>query len=184
MSRMLLVFRALPSTLHRRFSCTTAGRSRSSGEADPSESLFRYTSGRWLFNEEDQLRRRYLTFNVDGLKQIAECTQNSRCVDVLKLQEGFNNKVYSMRFESGSEVIARLPTPIAGHPHWVVASEVATLDFVSPPSLSLRSLWLTSRTIAQERPRYTCSKSAQLEYAGPRTQPSRSGIHAHGACTW
>ena len=95
------------------------------------EHFFRYTSGRWLCNEEAELARRYLEFDVEILKRVAGLTQQSRCIGLRKVQEGFHNKIFLLQFENGSEAIARLPSPVAGHPHWTVANEVATLEFVS-----------------------------------------------------
>jgi hypothetical protein len=43
---------------------------------------------------------------------------------------GFYNKIYSIEFENGAEVIARIPHPIAGPARYVVASEVATMDYL------------------------------------------------------
>jgi len=38
--------------------------------------------------------------------------------------------VYSVKFDNGTEVIARIPHPIAGPSRNVIASEVATMDFL------------------------------------------------------
>jgi hypothetical protein len=95
------------------------------------EHLFRYTSGQWLCNEEAKLAQRYLKFDVENLKRVAGLTQQSYCVGMRKLQEGFHNKVFLIQFENGSEAIARLPSPMAGHRHWTIANEVATLQYVS-----------------------------------------------------
>lgn len=38
-----------------------------------------------------------------------------------------------LSMEDGREVIAKMPNPNAGVPHYTTASEVATMDFVSPP---------------------------------------------------
>jgi hypothetical protein len=74
--------------------------------------------------------KRYVKFNVQALVQIASRTVGSRCLHLSKLPEGLNNKVFSLRMENGKEILARIPNPNVGHPHYVVASEVATLDFV------------------------------------------------------
>lgn len=47
-----------------------------------------------------------------------------------KLAEGLYNKVFAQKMENEEEILARIPNPNAGHPKYVVASEVATLDFV------------------------------------------------------
>jgi hypothetical protein len=92
--------------------------------------FFCYTSGRWLYNEPLQLKKRYVRFNVPALQQIAGRIASSRCVEMTKIPEGLYNKVFSLRMENGREILARIPNPNAGHPQRVVASEVATLDFV------------------------------------------------------
>ncbi|KAJ7442647.1 kinase-like domain-containing protein [Mycena latifolia] len=46
-----------------------------------------------------------------------------------KLAEGNDSKIFLLTFDNGSELIAKVPTPIAGHPHLSTASEVATMDY-------------------------------------------------------
>ncbi|KAL9601964.1 MAG: hypothetical protein Q9219_002188 [cf. Caloplaca sp. 3 TL-2023] len=92
--------------------------------------LFRFTSGRWLYDEQNQMAKRYVQFDVDALLQIAGQALKSRCVELKKLPEGLSNKVFSLRMANGKEILARIPNPSAGHPYYVVASEVATLDFL------------------------------------------------------
>ncbi|OJJ67105.1 hypothetical protein ASPBRDRAFT_34417 [Aspergillus brasiliensis CBS 101740] len=92
--------------------------------------FFCYTSGRWLYNEPLQLKKRYVKFNVSALQQIAGRIASSRCVEMKKIPEGLYNKVFSLKMENGREILARIPNPNAGHPQRVVASEVATLDFL------------------------------------------------------
>ncbi|OJJ43599.1 hypothetical protein ASPZODRAFT_136051 [Penicilliopsis zonata CBS 506.65] len=91
---------------------------------------FSYTSGRWLFNEQQQLDKRYIEFDIPALQRIAGQAVGSRCMKMDKLPEGLFNKVFSLHMENGKEVLARIPNPNAGHPRYVVASEVATLDFL------------------------------------------------------
>lgn len=95
-----------------------------------SNALFCYTSGRWLYDEESQLRKRYVEFNIDALKHYASQATGSACVKLNKLPEGLHNKVFSLQMETGREVIARIPNPNAGNSRIVVSSEVATLEFV------------------------------------------------------
>lgn len=46
------------------------------------------------------------------------------------------NKAFILTMEDGKQVIARVPIPNAGRPHFTTASEVATIDFVGlvPPT--------------------------------------------------
>ncbi|KAJ9273664.1 hypothetical protein DTO212C5_298 [Paecilomyces variotii] len=95
------------------------------------EEFFRNTSRRWIFNETDRLNERFVKFRPTELQRIAgEALQQNHCPDISKLAEGGFNKVFSLRARNGREVIARIPTPIAGPPHYTTASEVATMDFL------------------------------------------------------
>lgn len=106
-------------------------------QIETSSNFFRYTSGRWLLDEQKQLERRYVQFDIAALQQTAGQICGSQCVQMTKLPEGLFNKVFSLRMENGKEVLARIPNPNAGDPRSVVASEVATLDFVCAVSLSI-----------------------------------------------
>jgi hypothetical protein len=57
-------------------------------------------------------------------------------VKVVKISEGQFNKAFLLTMDDEREVIAKLPNPNAGLPHFTTASEVATMNFVrSPPFL-------------------------------------------------
>ncbi|KZV80714.1 hypothetical protein EXIGLDRAFT_780623 [Exidia glandulosa HHB12029] len=95
------------------------------------ESFYRYTSGRWLRDEERQLALRYQRFDVEALKRaVLDCTGAKSVLDIRKLPEGRCNKVFLVELDNSRTVIARIPTPIAGPPHLVTASEVATIHFL------------------------------------------------------
>lgn len=113
-----------------RFSRRWAHSGSNHGSPMADEHLFSYTSGRWLYKESLQLKKRYVKFNVEALKKIAAQILDSRCVGISKLSEGLYNKVFSLTMENGREILARIPNPNAGHSRYVVASEVATLGFV------------------------------------------------------
>ena len=98
---------------------------------DPFEDFYRYTSGRFLFNEAEQLAERYRRFNVPALKNIAAEALSARtCTSMVKLNEGSFNKVYLLKFDNGAEAIARIPHPNAGPALYTTASEVATMDYL------------------------------------------------------
>ncbi|EZG03221.1 hypothetical protein H106_06718 [Trichophyton rubrum CBS 735.88] len=93
--------------------------------------LFEYTAGRWLWGEEEQLAAHYVKFDVTALCQVAADAVGSRsCTNITKLPEGNFNKVLLLTMDDGKEVIAKIPNPNAGHPHFVTSSEVATMEFV------------------------------------------------------
>ena len=61
------------------------------------EQFFRYTSGRWLWDEEKQLQERYRVFNVNELRSAAAASAESECcVSITKLAEGGFNKVFRL----------------------------------------------------------------------------------------
>ncbi|KAL4919845.1 kinase-like domain-containing protein [Aspergillus aurantiobrunneus] len=95
------------------------------------ESLNRFTSGRWLWNERQQLASRYVQFNLSALLRLAASAIGSKaCTQVIIISEGQYNKVFLLIMDDGREVIAKLPSPNAGRPHFTTASEVATMDFL------------------------------------------------------
>lgn len=95
------------------------------------EDFFRYTSGRWVFNEAKQLRCRYIKFDMNVLARIAAESVGSRsCRKVEKFAEGQFNKVFLMTTEDGKEVIAKVPQPNLELPYYTTASEVATMDYL------------------------------------------------------
>lgn len=68
---------------------------------------------------------------MNELARIAAESVGSRsCRMVEKYQEGRCNKIFLMKTEEGKEVIAKVPQPNAGRPHFTTASEVATMDYV------------------------------------------------------
>lgn len=96
------------------------------------EHLFRYTSGRWLWDEEQHLHGRYKAFNVTELQNLAaKAIGADRCVSITKLAEGGFNKVFRLLMHGGKSVLARIPNPNAGPSFYTTASEVATMEFVS-----------------------------------------------------
>lgn len=96
------------------------------------ENLFHYNSGRWLWDEEQQLCDRYKAFNVTELRNLAaKAIGADRCVSITKLAEGGFNKVFRLLMHDGKSVLARIPNPNAGPSFYTTASEVATVEFVS-----------------------------------------------------
>lgn len=103
----------------------------SAGMPPPDTDLFRYTSGRWLWDEEQQLRDRFSPFNMPELQRIAaQSVGADTCIAITKLAEGLFNKTFRLELDNGSSVIARIPHPIAGPRYYTTASEVATMEFV------------------------------------------------------
>lgn len=95
------------------------------------QDFFNYTSGRWICNESQQLRSRRVEFSVSALKALAANSVGAKeCIHMIKLPEGLCNRVFLMSLDNGREVVARIPTSVAGPTHWNTASEVATMKLM------------------------------------------------------
>lgn len=94
------------------------------------DDIFRYSSGRWLVDEKQQLEQRFVKFNVERLcrEAVSLFRDATKCVRVVKVEGNFN-KSFLLTMDDGSEVIAKLPCRNAGTRSLITASEVATLQF-------------------------------------------------------
>lgn len=94
------------------------------------EELYTYTNGRFLVNEAHACNRRYVRFDVDQLCKVAASAGEALSpIHAIEKMEGGFSKALLMRKEDGSEIIAKIPFPIAGPPKYTTASEVAVLQY-------------------------------------------------------
>ena len=92
-----------------------------------------YTRGRWVFDEEKNLRDRYVPFDIGELIKVATKALGldpSACIHVAKLPEGEYSKALLLTMGDERQIVAKLPNPNAGRAFYVTASEVATMAFV------------------------------------------------------
>lgn len=83
-------------------------------------------------DEAENLRKREIKFDLNRLARVAaDSVGAARCIAIKKYPDGMFNKAFLMSMDDGREVIAKVPNPNAGIPHYTTASEVATMDFVS-----------------------------------------------------
>src|SRR5271169_4759991 len=95
------------------------------------QDFFNYTSGRWICNENQQLSSRRVEFSVSALKAVAAKSAGAKeCIRMTKLPEGLCNRAFLMSLDNGRDVVARIPTSVAGPAHWNTASEVATMKLM------------------------------------------------------
>lgn len=148
------------------------------------ESFYRYTSGRWLWDEPAQLSRRYVKFDMAQLAQIAaESVGASSCVEIEKVPEGNFNKTFLLTMDDGNKVIAKVPNPNAGRRHFATASEVATMDFVRKPVL-LCAVKVANKTMAgKECLENPGSQSVCMELPAG-TESSQRRVYSHGEDAW
>jgi hypothetical protein len=99
------------------------------------EDFHRYTRGRFVCDEAQNMAKRCVDFNIQELQNIAaHATDSKSCVNFEKLSEGQNSKAFLLTMDDGAQVVAKLPNPCGGRPHFTTASEVATMDYVSIPA--------------------------------------------------
>ncbi|EFR02271.1 phosphotransferase enzyme family protein [Nannizzia gypsea CBS 118893] len=94
------------------------------------EDFFRFTRGRFVYDEAEQLRQRHVEHSINELAATAAKAIGARkCIDVRKCPDGLYNKAFLLTMDNGNEVISKIPNPNAGPAHLTTASEVATMDF-------------------------------------------------------
>ncbi|PKY04219.1 hypothetical protein P168DRAFT_297132 [Aspergillus campestris IBT 28561] len=78
------------------------------------------------FNEQRELSKRYVRFNLQHLLDVAVnvCEGARHCTKVLKCSEGLRNKEFILIMDNGAEVFAKLPNPNAGPARFTTASEL------------------------------------------------------------
>lgn len=85
--------------------------------------------------DQDNERRakRYIDFDFDKLceKVLTYCPDASYIVSYNK-EEGGYNRVFIFLFDNGEQIVARLPTQVAGPATLTTNSEVATIAYSKP----------------------------------------------------
>ncbi|BAE61694.1 unnamed protein product [Aspergillus oryzae RIB40] len=95
--------------------------------------LFEYTTGKWIYNDALRHRERRRAFNVSELKRLAALAVQQKEDDIAgfeKLAEGGFNRSFKITMRDGFQFVARIPYPVTEPKFLVVASEVATIDFL------------------------------------------------------
>ncbi|KAI5196877.1 hypothetical protein E4T39_07553 [Aureobasidium subglaciale] len=102
-----------------------------SGKNMPSNAeTFNFTRGRFITNEQHELSQRHRTFNVTELaRHAARVVQADHCLSIKKYPDGMYNRVLLLSMDNGKEVVAKIPNPNSGQPHFTTASDVATMKF-------------------------------------------------------
>ncbi|KAK2789050.1 Phosphotransferase enzyme [Onygenales sp. PD_12] len=97
----------------------------------PYDEFYKYTGGRWLWDEEKQFKARYKEFDVPALQEAAaRAVGATQCQHISKVIDGQYNKVFRLVMDNGAVVIANLPYLISGcPPYYSTASTAATMEF-------------------------------------------------------
>jgi hypothetical protein len=85
------------------------------------------------WNEELRRAERRLPFNVNELANLAAAAVRRRPGDIVKFEklaeDGFN-RTFLVSMRDGFQMVARIPYPMTEPKHLLVASEVATMDYL------------------------------------------------------
>ncbi|EPS27139.1 hypothetical protein PDE_02082 [Penicillium oxalicum 114-2] len=102
-----------------------------SNDLVPNDTLFTYSSGRFLYNEVARLREQHVRFDVAALETaIAKHVGHGKVKQLVKLSEGGFNRVLLATMEDGFKAIVKIPYKISVSKTYATASEVATLTFL------------------------------------------------------
>jgi hypothetical protein len=95
------------------------------------DDIFNFTRGRFVCDKAFKMSQRHVHFNVEELARLAaESVRAKSCASIEKYPDGMYNKAMLLTMDDGAQVVARVPNPNAGKPHFTIASEVASMDFV------------------------------------------------------
>ena len=67
---------------------------------------------------------------MNELCKAAGAVVGKMCVNVEKCPDGLYSKAFLLTMDNDEQVVAKVPNPNAGLPHYTTASEVATMDLV------------------------------------------------------
>ncbi|CAG7982710.1 unnamed protein product [Penicillium nalgiovense] len=94
------------------------------------DEFFKFTHGRFVVEEAENLRRHEIKFDLNKLAQVAaDSVGAAQCISIKKYPDDMFNKSFLVTMVDGQEIVAKVPNPNAGVPHFTTASEVATMDF-------------------------------------------------------
>lgn len=113
----------------------------------PDETLFSYSSGRFLYNEQARLRERYVSFDASALEKAVAMHVGHRGVkNLVKISEGGFNRVLLATMEDGFQAIVKIPYWISVPKTYATASEVATLTFLRSKGIPVPEVYGWSST--------------------------------------
>ncbi|KAI5999162.1 protein kinase subdomain-containing protein PKL CAK Fmp29 [Pisolithus albus] len=96
--------------------------------------LFNYTSGRWIINDDIDLRHA-------ERRPESVCRSPDDIVDLRKHAEGGLNRVFLITMGDGFRMVARIPYPARFQRYFTVASEVATMALLRSSGLPIPEVY-------------------------------------------
>ncbi|KAH8719227.1 kinase-like domain-containing protein [Phaeosphaeriaceae sp. PMI808] len=116
---------------------------------DQLSEMFEYTSGRWIWNDALKHTRGRRLFNVAEFRHLAAAAVNQNSEDIAqfkKLGEGGFNRTFLVTMHDGIQFVGRIPYPGTEPKQLVIASEVATMDFLHLHDLPVPKIYSYSTT--------------------------------------
>lgn len=101
------------------------------------------------YNDALRHSERRRVFNVPEFKRLAALSVNQKAEDVVsfeKLAEGGFNRTFLVTMRDGFQFVGRIPYPVTEPKHLVVASEVATIDFLRSHNIPVPKIYSYSTT--------------------------------------
>lgn len=89
-----------------------------------------HSGGRWLHQDRLHGEARTINFDFHALRDrvVRLCPAESEVINCEKIEGGFNRS-FIFTLGGGSQLVARLPTTVAGPPRLTTNSEVATMEY-------------------------------------------------------
>ncbi|TIA02595.1 hypothetical protein D6C81_10702, partial [Aureobasidium pullulans] len=89
-----------------------------------------YTAGRWLRNDNGERKARYISFDFKALvDKVVSCCEGATSIQTWLKKEGNFCKAFVFCTDNGKQIVAKLPTPIAGPKSLITNSKVATIRY-------------------------------------------------------
>ncbi|KAG8625008.1 hypothetical protein KVT40_006759 [Elsinoe batatas] len=96
------------------------------------DELYSYTSGRWLWDEEQHLLARQRWFDIKALAAVAiDVKQASRCLSITKVADGEHSRVLRLIMDNRQSVVVRIPYLSQQDAASSISSEAAIMTFVA-----------------------------------------------------
>jgi serine/threonine protein kinase len=103
----------------------------------------------WRWNDSSQHSARRRVFNVPEFKRLAAAAVDRKVEDVVrfeKLAEGGFNRTFVITMRDGFQFVGRIPYPVTEPKRLVIASEVATMDFLRSHGIPVPKVYSYSAT--------------------------------------
>jgi hypothetical protein len=116
----------------------------------------------WRWNDSSQHSARRCVFNVPEFKRLAAAAVDRKVEDVVrfeKLAEGGFNRTFVITMRDGFQFVGRIPYPVTQPKRLVIASEVATMDFLRSHGIPVPKVYSYLATPENVAALNTCSWS-------------------------